>query len=60
MLEGGLINEAVEVLCEGTGHFRGATGARSIHEPLHPLVGKARDPRAEGRIRQGEGIRDGL
>ena len=59
MLEGVLSNEAVEVLCEGTGHFRGATGARSIHQPLHSLVGKAIDPLAESRISQGEGVRDG-
>ncbi len=60
MLEGVLINEAIEVLFEGTGHFRGATGARAIHQPLHPLVGKAIDPLAESRIRKGEGVRDGL
>jgi hypothetical protein len=55
-----LINEAIEVLFEGTGHFRGATGARSIYQPLHSLVGKAIDPLAESRIRKGEGVRDGL
>ncbi len=60
MLEGGLINEAIEVLCESTGHFRGATGARSIHQSLRPLVGKALDPCAESRRRKGECVRDGL
>ena len=60
MLEGVLINETIEVLFEGTGHFRGAPGARAIHQPLHPLVGKAIDPLAERRIRKGEGVRDGL
>jgi hypothetical protein len=60
MLQRVLINEAIEVLFEGTGHFRGAPGARSIHEPLHPLVGKTIDPLAESRIRQGACVRDGL
>ena len=60
MLEGVLIHEAIEVLFEGTGHFRGATRARAIHQPVHPLVGKAIDPLAESRIRKGECIRDGL
>jgi hypothetical protein len=60
MLEGGLINEAIEVLGEGTGHLRGATGARAIHQPLHPLVGKAIDPLAESSIGKGAGVRDGL
>ena len=60
MLEGVLINEAIKVLFEGTGHFRGATGARAIYQPLHPLVGKAIDPLAERGIRKGESVRDGL
>ena len=60
MLEGVLIDEAVEVWFEGTDHFRGATGTRSIHQPLHSLVSKAIDPLAESRIRKGEGVRDGL
>jgi hypothetical protein len=55
-----LINEAIEVLFEGTGHFRRATAARAIHQPLHPLVGKAIDPLAESSIGKGEGVRDGL
>jgi hypothetical protein len=59
MRQRGLINEAIEVLFEGTGHLRGAPGAWSLHQPLHPLVGKAIDPLAESRIRQGEGVRDG-
>ncbi len=60
MLEGVLIHEAIEVLFEGTGPFRGATRARAIHQPVHPLVGKAIDPLAESRIRKGECVRDGL
>ena len=60
MLAGGLINEALEGLFESTGHLRGATGARSIHQSLHPLVGKAIDPWAESSIRQGECVRDGV
>ena len=59
-LQGVLINEAMEVLFEGTGHFRRATAARAIHHPLHPLVGKAIDPLAESSIGKGEGVRDGL
>ena len=60
MLEGILINKAIEVLFEGTGHLGRATGARAIHQPLQPLVGKAIDPLAESRIRKGERVRDGL
>jgi hypothetical protein len=60
MLEGVLINEAIEVVCEGTGHCWGATGARAIYQPVDPLVGKAIDPLAESRRRKGEGVRDGL
>jgi hypothetical protein len=60
MLEGVLIDQAIEVLFELTCHFGGTTGARAIHQARHPLVGKAVDPRAERRIGKGEGIRDGL
>jgi hypothetical protein len=60
MLEGVLIHEALEGLFEGTGHLRRATRARAIHQPVHPLVGKAIDPLAESRRRKGEGVRDGL
>jgi hypothetical protein len=60
MRAGGWLNEALEGLCEGTGHLRGAPGARALHHPLPPWVGKAIAPLAESRRRQGEGIRDGL
>ena len=53
-------NEAIEGLFEGTGHVRGATGARAIHQPLSPVVGKAIGPLAESSIRPGEGGRDGV
>ena len=60
MLEGVLINEAIEVLFEGTGHFRGATGAGTIEQALGALVGKAIDPLVEGRVGKRERIGDGL
>ena len=50
MLEGVLIDEAIEVLFQRAGDFGRSTGARAIHETLRALVGKAMDPLAQGRI----------
>jgi hypothetical protein len=50
MLEGVFVHEAIKVLGQCTGDFRGATGAGAIHQPLDPLVGEAMDPLAPGRI----------
>jgi hypothetical protein len=44
VLQGVLIDEAVEMLCEGARDFRGSTGTRAIHQPLDPLIGKAMHP----------------
>ena len=37
MVEGVFVHEAIKVLGQGTGDFRGATGAGTIHQPLDPL-----------------------
>jgi hypothetical protein len=60
MLQGVLINEAIEVLFQLACDFGWATRARAIHQALHPLVGKAVDPLTEGGIGKGERVRDGL
>ena len=60
MLQGVLIDEAIEVLFQCAGHFGRATGAGTIEQPLGALVGKAIDPLAEGGIGQRERIGDGL
>ena len=49
-MEGGFVHEAIKVLGQCTGDFRGSTGARTIHQPLDPLVGEAMDPLAQGGI----------
>jgi hypothetical protein len=60
VLEGVLVDQAVEVAREGAGHFGGAAGAGAIGEALHPVMGKAMDPFPQGRIRKVERIRDRL
>jgi hypothetical protein len=50
MLEGVFVHEAIKVLGQGTGDFRGSTGAGAIHQPLDPLVCEAMDPLAQGGI----------
>jgi hypothetical protein len=60
MLEGVLVNEAIEVQFECTGHFRRSTGAGTIEQTLGALVGKAIDPLAERGIGKGQRVRDGL
>ena len=60
MLEGVLIDEAIEVLFQRAGDFGRSTGARAIQQALGPLVGKALDPFAQGRIGQVEGGGDGV
>jgi hypothetical protein len=49
-LQGILIDEAIEMLFQFTGHFAWATGARTIHQTLRALAGKAVDPFPQGRI----------
>ena len=60
MLQGVLIDEAMEVLFQFAGHFRGSTRPRAIHEALRTLMSKAMDPFTQGRIRQLERVRDVL
>ena len=60
MLEGGLIDEALEVHFECTGHFRRSTGAGTIEQIVGALVGKAIDPLAERGIGKVQRVRDGL
>jgi hypothetical protein len=50
MLEGVFIHEAIEVLGQGTGDFRGSPGAGAIHQALDTLVREAMDPLAQGGI----------
>jgi hypothetical protein len=60
MLEGVLIDEAVQVLFEFTRHVGRATRTRTIHQTLRSLLGKALHPFAEGRIRKVKGRGDGV
>jgi hypothetical protein len=50
MVEGVFVHEAIKVRGQGTGDFRGSTGAGAIHQPLDPLVCEAMDPLAQGGI----------
>ena len=59
MLQGVLIDEAIEVLFQRARDFGRATGARAIPQALGALLSKALYPFAEGRIRQVEGGGDG-
>ena len=59
MLEGVLIDQAIEVLFQRARDFGRSTGARAIQQPLEPLLGKTLYPFAQGRIRQMEGGGDG-
>jgi len=60
MFQGILIDEAIEVLFQFTGHFAGATGARAIHQTLRALVGEAVDPFPQGRIGKVQRVGDRL
>jgi hypothetical protein len=59
MLEGVLIDQAMEVLCQRARDCGRSTGARSIPQALGPLMRKALHPLTQGRIRQVEGGGDG-
>jgi len=59
VLEGVLIDQAIEVLFECTRHFGWAARARAIHQALRSLLGKALHPCAEGSIRKVQGRGDG-
>jgi hypothetical protein len=60
VLQGVLIDQAIEVLFQRARDFGWATRARAIHEAMDPLVGKAVDPLAEGGIGEVQRIRDRL
>jgi hypothetical protein len=50
VLEGVLVDEPIEVVCQRAGHFGRATGAGAIGKALDPMVGKAMDPFAQRGI----------
>ena len=60
MLEGVLIDQAIEVLFQLARDFGRSPGARAVYEPLGALVGKAMDPLAQRGIGIGQRVRDGL
>ena len=59
MLEGVLIDQAIEVLFQRARAFGRSPGARAIQQPLEPLLGKTLYPFAQGSMRQMEGGGDG-
>ncbi len=60
MLQGVLVDEAIEVLFQRAGDFGRSTGAGAIHQALRALVGKAMDPFAQGGIGKVQRVGDGL
>ena len=60
MLQGVLIDEAIEVLFQLARDFGRSTGARAIPQALGPLLCKALHLFAEGRIGQMERRGDGV
>jgi hypothetical protein len=55
-----LLDEAIEMLFQGTGYFGRSTGARAVEEARGTFMGKAMDPFAEGGIGKREGVGDRL
>jgi hypothetical protein len=60
MLQGVLVDEAIEVLFQRAGDFGRSPGARAIHQPTRALGGKAIDPFAQRRIGKVQRIGDCL
>jgi hypothetical protein len=60
MLEGVLVDELIEVVCQLAGHFGWATGAGTVHQALDPLVGEAMDPLAQRAIGKVQRVGHGL
>jgi hypothetical protein len=60
VLQGVLIDEAIEVLFQRARDFGRATGARAIPQALGPLLRKALHPFSESGIGQVEGRGDGV
>jgi hypothetical protein len=50
VLQGVLIDEAIEMVFQLAGDFGRSTGARTIHQTPGALVGKAMHPFPQGRI----------
>src|SRR4030095_15730143 len=60
VLQGVLLDEALEVVFPRAGHLGRATRARAIHQAVHPLVGKAVDPFAKSGIGKVQRVGDRL
>jgi hypothetical protein len=60
VLQGVLINQAIEVLFQLARDLGRSPGARSIQQALGPLLRKALHPFSEGGIGQVEGRGDGV
>ena len=60
MLEGVLVDEPIEVVCQLAGHFGWATGAGTVPQALDPLVGEAMDPLAQRGIGKVQRVGHGL
>ena len=60
MLQGVLLDQTMEVLFQFACHFGRSTRARAIHQAVHPLVGKAVDPFAEGGVGKVQRVGDRL
>jgi len=60
MLQGVLVDEAIEVLFQCAGDFGGTPGAWTIHESLRALGGKTMDPFSQSGIGKVQRIGDGL
>ena len=60
VLERVLVDKTIKMLRQGTGDFGRAPGARTVHEPLCALAGKAMAPLAQGGIGKVECVRDRL
>ena len=58
VLQGVVIDEAVERLCECARDLRGSTGARAIPQALDTLIGTAMHPCAQGSLGKLERVRD--
>jgi hypothetical protein len=60
MLQGVLVDEAIEVLFQRAGDFGRSAGAGAIHQPPRALGGKAMDPFAQRRIGKVQRLGDRL
>jgi hypothetical protein len=55
-----VVDETIEVVCQGPRHLWRSTGARAIHQPLGALVGKAIAPFPPGGVRTLERVGAGV